>query len=111
VCAELTCSQKARMLLCDLSRVQAAYAAASVSRSLLPRANRALALSGQFRKCIARKKHASHWLASSRLSIGLRNRGFEDRHAATVSCRTGQSHGERFDQTTNDGIEASEYGS
>jgi hypothetical protein len=39
-----TCSQNVRMLLCDFSRVHAAYALASVSRSLLLLAKRALAL-------------------------------------------------------------------
>jgi hypothetical protein len=91
----LTSSQNALIALCDLPSVRSllhvSYALRSVSRSLPAVAKRALALSHIWSNgSPSDTTQFAYCEASSRLSIGLRNKGFDDKDAAMVS--TGPRH-------------------
>lgn len=89
----LTSSQNALTALWPFpsarSAMHASYALRSVSRSLPAVAKRALALIQDLSNSIG-IMHCTHCDASSRLSMGLRNKGFDDKEAAMV--RTGPRH-------------------
>jgi hypothetical protein len=70
----------------ERSLIHASYAVTSVNRSLLAVAKRARALTTGIilDQCASLHTWSTYWLASSRLSKGLKNNGLEDMHAVIV---------------------------